>query len=75
MVLRVAPVAVRGQPRLVQSLELRSELYCNCYVPPVSVLQVRLSVLAVIITAWNSGTMASRKTVPAPSTQPNAAVP
>jgi len=29
VVLSVAPVAVSGPPRLVQLLELKSELYCN----------------------------------------------
>ena len=41
VVLSVAPVAVKGLPRLIQFLEFKSELYCNLYIPPASVLQVR----------------------------------
>ena len=44
--LNVAPAAVTALPRLVQLLELKSELHCNRYIPPASVLQVRLSVLS-----------------------------
>jgi hypothetical protein len=40
VVLSVAPEAVKGLFRLVQLLELKSELYCNRYFPPASVIQV-----------------------------------
>jgi hypothetical protein len=63
VLLRVAPGAVTGLSRLVQLLELKSELHCNGYTPSAYVLQVRLSVLLVRVTAWNSRSMASAKTV------------
>jgi len=68
-VLSVAPVAVAGLLRLIQLPELKSEVYCNWYVPPASVLRVKFSEPLVSVTAWNSGTTVSRKTLPAKSFQ------
>jgi hypothetical protein len=63
VVLTAAPVAVRGLPRLVQLVELKSEWYCNGYVRPASALQVRFGLPLASITAWNSATTVSPTTV------------